>query len=1176
MLLLALLATSILVVGGAATYITYQTAFEEARQRLRDTAVSQARLLESVGRFDAEHNRDYPGGSFEATLSQIREARANYKGFGDTGEFTLAKREGDNIVFLLNHRHYDLNNPRPIPFSAQAAEPMRRALMGLSGTIVGFDYRGQLVLAAHEPVDGLNLGIVAKIDLDEVRNPYLKAFGLAVLIGLLVVVVGAWLLLRITGPWVKAIQFAETRYRGTFDQAAVGIARVAPDGSWLEVNQKLCDIVGFTEAELMKYTHQDITHPEDREIDLVPINKMLDQRQSNYSIEKRYIRQSGETIWVNLTVSLVWDDEGHPEYFISVIEDITEKKKIDSNLRDALSFRRSIFNTLPDLVWLKDLNGVYMACNPVFERFFDAREEEIINKTDFDFMDKSVADGSRDSDMRAMQADNPTSNEEWITFKSDGHRALLLTTKTPMFDAQQQLVGVLGIGRDITEQHRVEELSRLRQELSEMVHSSDLEHLMRKSLDKAEELTESQIGFFHFVEKDQETIRLQVWSSQTLRDMCSAEGEGLHYPVSEAGVWADCIHLRKPVIHNDYASQPHKKGLPEGHAELLRELVVPVFRDNRIVAVMGVGNKLETYQKSDQELVSQIADITFDFIERKQAENKIEYMAFNDVLTGLPNRQLLSDRMHQAISLSHRSGQLLSICYLDLNDFKSVNDRFGHHVGDLLLIQLGKRLQDSMREGDTLARLGGDEFVMLLNNLKSIYDGEEIIERTLEEISQPFDVEGHRLHISGAIGVTVFPLDDSDADTLVRHADQAMYKAKVEGKSTYNLYDPVQDHKRHIHRQALQEFEVAVDRDHLVLHYQPRINLETAEIVSVEALVRWQHPEKGLLLPGRFLKMIEGTPQETLLGEWVLRSALNQHMAWLNQGIRLPVSVNISPRHIQMPGFAEFLSDILTEYPQDIAGQLELEILETSALGDTSRVAAIMEDCASLGVLFSLDDFGTGYSSLTYFHRLPISVLKIDQNFVRSMLDNVQDLDIVEGVLSLTNAIKKPVVSEGVESIELGMMLLQLGCKHAQGYGIARPMPANQVNQWVTEWKDETLWHGLSESIGAGATLFDLNVSLFSHRNWLKQLVMAIKSGNLKEMPQMSEQHSQLSRWLKGIGKARYGSQSGFSFIKSKQHEMYELAAELLAADHDKAVSRLDELQELGEGLETLLHGLSN
>ncbi len=701
---------------------------------------------------------------------------------------------------------------------------------------------------------------------------------------------------------------------------------------------------------------------------------------------------------------------------------------------------------------------------------------------------------------------------------------------------------------------------------------------MRKALDTAEKVTYSQIGFFHNVEKDQETVSLQVWSTRTLKEMCFAEGHGLHYPVSEAGVWVDCIHQRRSVIHNDYQSLPHRKGMPRGHAELVREVVVPVFREGLIVAVLGVGNKAQDYDDNDEMLVSRVADMAYDFVERKEAEQRIEYMAYYDVLTGLPNRELLADRLKQAVAQSRRTEQTLAVCYLDLDGFKPVNDLYGHHVGDALLVKLGERLRSSLREGDTLARLGGDEFILLLGNLTSLYDGEQIIHRVLQSINEPFEIEGRRILISGSIGATVFPMDDGDADTLLRHADQAMYQAKASGKSSYKLYDPLQNHKAHAHRQALEEFGQALQHNEIVLHYQPKIDLGSGEVKGLEALARWRHPDKGMIPPGDFLPVIEGSPEEYLLGEWVLKSALDQHMAWRAQGLILPVSVNVSPRHIQLQGFTDFLARLLDEYPKDIAGLLELEVLETSAIGDTSQVADIMNACAALGVQFSLDDFGTGYSSLTYFHRLPINVLKIDQNFVRNMLDDVQDLDIVEGVLRLSEALNRPVVAEGVETVEIGMMLLQLGCRYAQGYGIARPMPAERVAPWLREWSGSNLWCSLKDETEGNPELFDLNVSIFSHRRWMERVVAGVESANPDALPEVAENHCQFGRWYQGIGKARYGAHPSFAFIKPKHHRVHELATEIVAAmrsgDADLASAGLPELVEHSDELIALLKGL--
>jgi len=740
-------------------------------------------------------------------------------------------------------------------------------------------------------------------------------------------------------------------------------------------------------------------------------------------------------------------------------------------------------------------------------------------------------------------------------------------------DSHKRALRMVGTMTDITERKLGEELSALRQRMADLVYGESLEQLMRHALDTAEHLTDSKIGFFHFVEDDEESISLQVWSTRTLNDMCFAEGNGLHYPVSQAGVWVDCIHQRRVVIHNDYAALPHKKGLPEGHAEVQRELTVPVLRNQRIVAVMGVGNKPRDYNDRDQKIVERVADMAMDFVDRQQAEERMQFMAFNDVLTGLPNRELLTDRLRQAMSLIHRSDLLLAVCYLDLDGFKPVNDRHGHATGDRLLYELGQRLNASLREGDTLARMGGDEFVVLLNNLQSVYDGEVIVHRLLESIRQPFEIEGNRLAISGSIGVTLYPMDESDGDTLLRHADHAMYQVKQTGKSGYRLFDPVQDQKIRQRRAALNRLQSAMETGELVLYFQPRVDLSECNVVSAEALLRWRDPERGLLPPGDFLPLVSGQALEIQLGEWVLRQALEQHMRWRAQGIELAVSINVSPRQIQQPGFIPSLRHILAHYPADVPGQLELELLETSEVADIADLTEVMRQCAGLGLTFSLDDFGTGYSSLSHFHRLPIDVLKIDQNFVKNMLDKDYDLDIVEGVLRLAYGLKRPVVAEGVESVEIGLMLLQLGCRYAQGFGIARPMPAEDMPGWLTDWRRDNIWHRLrAESADMPHTVnSDLNVSIFSHRHWLAGVIRFIETGNPGMLPPLDASHCQFDRWYRGIGLIRYGKHPGYPFIPPKHGALHELANELVALVKDdagdQARARIGELKAASEEL---------
>ena len=327
------MAAAALMVGGIAVILLYQTAFKEAESRLVETAQSQARLLEAVARFDAVHSRDYPGGAGKATLSQSRDAHEKYTGLGETGEFTLAQREGDYMVFLLSHRHGDRELPEPIPFSSDLAEPMRRSLSGQSGTVVGLDYRGEVVLAAYEPVANLNWGIVAKIDLAEVRAPFVTAGLMAMFSGLLIVVVGAILFVRTTNPLIRQVEESEQRFRSTFEQATVGIAHAAPDGRFTLLNQRFCDITGYTQEELLALTLRDITHADDLEIDATHVQQLLTGEITAYSVEKRYIHKDGSIVWINLAGSAVYEPSGALSHLMEVVEDITERKRFEEDLR---------------------------------------------------------------------------------------------------------------------------------------------------------------------------------------------------------------------------------------------------------------------------------------------------------------------------------------------------------------------------------------------------------------------------------------------------------------------------------------------------------------------------------------------------------------------------------------------------------------------------------------------------------------------------------------------------------------------------------------------------------------------------------------------------------------------------------------------------------------------------
>ena len=460
-----------------------------------------------------------------------------------------------------------------------------------------------------------------------------------------------------------------------------------------------------------------------------------------------------------------------------------------------------------------------------------------------------------------------------------------------------------------------------------------------------------------------------------------------------------------------------------------------------------------TALKNDQGDTDQYIGIFSDVTHYKEQQNRLEQMAHYDALTNLPNRILLADRMEQALSHTKRMQNMLAVAYLDLDNFKPINDKLGHAIGDQLLIAVAQRLKEAVRGDDTISRLGGDEFVLLLPDQESAKQCSLTFDRIIARLAEPYYINSHKLSLSASIGISLYPLDDSDSDTLLRHADQAMYIAKQSGRNRYHYFDPSLEQAVKIQHDAQTEIQQALEQQQFVLHYQPKVDMRKRQVIGVEALIRWQHPERGLLFPDSFLPVIESSPLSITLGNWVIQEAVQQLAAWLEQGLQLNVSVNIAGIHLESESFIPDLQTCLKAAPELPANALELEILETSALEELDKVASIIKQCHTLGISVALDDFGTGYSSLTYFKRLPIDTVKIDRSFVIDMLNDEEDYTIVEGVIGLARAFQRNVIAEGVESVRHGEMLRALGCDLAQGYGIAKAMPAEHIKGWIKDYQ---------------------------------------------------------------------------------------------------------------------------
>ena len=442
----------------------------------------------------------------------------------------------------------------------------------------------------------------------------------------------------------------------------------------------------------------------------------------------------------------------------------------------------------------------------------------------------------------------------------------------------------------------------------------------------------------------------------------------------------------------------------------------------------------------------------------KESQMRLERMAYYDPLTGLPNRTLLADRLRLMLAKAQRERRMLAVCYLDLDGFKPVNDLWGHAAGDELLVQVAQRFQQSVRGDDTVARLGGDEFVILLNNLNGIEEGEQILERILAKLSAPLTLKAAEVSVSASIGVTFFPGDGADPDTLVRHADQAMYRAKQGGRNRYHLFDPERDRRAQIQRELLERIRQGWNAGEFCLYYQPKVDMRQGRVIGMEALARWRHPEEGLLAPAAFIHVVEHADFGPVFNDWVLESAIQQMAAWHGAGVIVPVSVNLSAHCLEQPDFVIRLQARLAHYPYVRPAWLEIEVLETTAMEETQRVFEVISECRKLGIRFAIDDFGTGYSSLTYLKQLPAQTLKIDRGFIRDMLFDPGDLAIVRGIIGLTAGFKLDVIAEGVESLEHGVLLMQLGCDCAQGYVISRPMPAEEVLDWISHWRKPAAW----------------------------------------------------------------------------------------------------------------------
>lgn len=671
------------------------------------------------------------------------------------------------------------------------------------------------------------------------------------------------------------------------------------------------------------------------------------------------------------------------------------------------SFLRTVLDTVPQRIFWKDKESRYLGANKIFAK--DAgvtNPEELIGKDDYQLSWSAQAPLYQLDDQNVIESKKPKLNYEEPQTNAAGKTIWLRTSKVPLFDQNEKILGVLGVYDDITELKGYHDKLKLMNSMFEHTQESILITNGKK------ELIDVNPAFINATGYQRDEIL-----GQNPRFLKSGHQSDEFYKI----MW-HCLDM------NGYWSGEIWNKKKDGE-------IYPTF--TTISAIKNVNGDVDHY-----------VGIASDITELKKHEKQLERIAHYDALTGIPNRVLLADRMKHAIAQAKRDKKLLAVCYIDLDGFKLINDTFGHHIGDQVLITSTERITLLIRESDTVARLGGDEFVILLQGLENTEECIHCLERLLVGLAEPIVVDGLTTTVTASIGFTIYPIDDQDPDTLLRHADYAMYTAKQSGKNRHHRYDRSEDKEAAEQQTLLNEIAEGLKHQEFELYYQPKVSIADKKVVGVEALIRWNNPQKGLMLPASFLPVMENTKLEIELGDWVINQALFQSQQWLQSGYFIPISINVTGQQLLQSSFVDKLMAGFAKYPAVSNTLLQLEILETAALELNHSIAVIQTVKSKLGLTFALDDFGTGYSTLTYLKELPVSTLKIDQSFVKNMVSDIGDKAIVEGVIALAKVFGMETVAEGVETDKQFQALKVTDCQIAQGFGIARPMQEKEFIRW--------------------------------------------------------------------------------------------------------------------------------
>jgi diguanylate cyclase (GGDEF)-like protein/PAS domain S-box-containing protein len=783
-------------------------------------------------------------------------------------------------------------------------------------------------------------------------------------------------------------------------------------GRYIGCNRAFEEYMGLPRGEIVGKESDEITLDQGSERSQIADREVL-LRHGPQSYETSVVyAKDGTRHEVILNKAAFYTPTGQVAGVVGVCVDITERKKLEADMRESNERLRAVIHAAPLAIVARDMDNVIRMWNPAAERMFGWREDEVLETTT-----RTVPDALRaqtDALVQRARRGETIWIEETHRVHRDGHVIDASVSIAPIYGADNIVIGTMSTIADISRRKQAEQALR------------ESEAHLRLAMEAA------QMGMWYWESKSDRFVYSEGFATLF--------GHGPHDPQVDYRTLQARLHPEDRELFDATMRHAVKEG---------SDFQV----DYRVIwgdgSVHWVANRGQVHRGPDGRAL-RVIGVGMDITDRKRAEQRIAHMAHHDALTGLPNRVLLRDRIQQAIAQAHRASTQLAVLFIDLDRFKTINDSLGHQLGDRLLQSVASRILVCVREGDTVARVGGDEFVIVIPGLGSQADAAGVSGKILEVLAAPFHLHGQDLHVNASIGISVYPSDGTDAETLMRNADTAMYHAKDSGRANYQFFT------QHMNVAAQQRLSIetslrrALEGDEFEVHYQPLFDLRDRSITGFEALLRWNTPGGEPASTPDFIAAAEDSGLIVPIGEWVLREAMSHARKWRAAGRPLMLSVNVSATQLGRPTFVERLRRILEETGFDPA-LLELEVTEGVIVEGAGEAREALDQIAALGVGLAIDDFGTGYSGLAYLKRLPIDTVKIDQSFVRDLTVDPDDAAIVTAIVAMSQSLGVDVVAEGVETEEQLAELKRLGCHRAQGYLLAPPMNAKGVMRLLEE-----------------------------------------------------------------------------------------------------------------------------